>query len=206
LAREDRWIVPSSWEWRGLADLVLFIDYRGKTPQKVGHGIRLITAKNVKKGFISLSPEEFLTEPHYRAWMIRGLPKGGDVLFTTEAPMGNAAVVRLPDRFALAQRVICFRPYGALNPDFLVLQLLAEPFQAILHKTATGLTAKGIKAAKLKRLPVVVPPLAEQYRIVVRVAELMALCQGLEAQVSSVQAESRQLLEALLQEALGPPA
>ena len=73
--------------------------------------------------------------------------------------MGNAAVVRLTERFALAQRVICFRSYGAVNPDFLVLQLRAEPFRSILDKTATGLTAKGIKAAKLKRLPVVVPPL-----------------------------------------------
>ena len=68
--------------------------------------------------------------------MTRGIPQEGDVLFTTEAPMGNAAVVRLKERFALAQRVINFRPYGALDPDFLVLQLLAEPFQSILDKTA----------------------------------------------------------------------
>ena len=108
--------------------------------------------KNVRKGFISLSPEEFLSESNYREWMTRGIPQEGDVLFTTEAPMGNAAVVQLKERFALAQRVINFRPYGTLDSNFLVLQLLAEPFQSILDKTATGLTAKGIKAAKLKRL------------------------------------------------------
>ncbi len=164
-----------------MADLVLFIDYRGQTPRKIQHGVRLITAKNVKKGFINLWPEEFLSESNYREWMTRGFPKAGDVLFTTEAPIGNAAIVRLPERFALAQRVICFRPYGAVNPDFLVLQILAEPFQSILDQTATGLTAKGIKAAKLKCLPVAVPPLAEQHRIVSKVDELMALCDRLEA-------------------------
>jgi len=201
LAAEDRWEVPSSWKWRGLADVVLFIDYRGQTPSKVEQGVRLITAKNVKKDFINLSPEEFLSEASYHTWMTRGLPKEGDVLFTTEAPMGNAAVVRLPERFALAQRVICFRSYGAVNPDFLVLQLLAEPFQAILDKTATGLTAKGIKAAKLKRLPVVVPPLAEQHRIVTKVEEMMALCDQVETQLTTTQTESRHLLEAVLRQA-----
>lgn len=202
LAAEDRWDVPSWWKWRGLADVVLFIDYRGQTPSKVEQGVRLITAKNVKKGFINLSPEEFLSETTYHTWMTRGLPKEGDVLFTTEAPMGNAAVVRLPERFALAQRVICFRSYGAVDPEFLVLQLLAEPFQVILDKTATGLTAKGIKAAKLKRLPVAVPPLAEQRRIVAKVDELMGLCDQLQAQLIATQTVSRRLLEATLSEAL----
>ncbi len=202
LAAEDRWEVPASWDWRCLADLVLFIDYRGQTPNKVEQGVRLITAKNVKKGYVNLSPEEFLTEANYLTWMRRGLPKAGDVLFTTEAPMGNCAVVRLSERFALAQRVICFRPYGLIEPDFLVLQLLSIPFQFILDKTATGLTAKGIKAAKLKRLPVVVPPHAEQQRIVAKVDELMALCDRLEAQLTSTHTDSRRLLEAVLHEAL----
>jgi type I restriction enzyme S subunit len=180
LAAENRWDIPPSWNWCALADLVLFIDYRGKTPAKTENGVRLITAKNVKKGFINFSPEEFLSEPDYHAWMTRGLPKEGDILFTTEAPIGNAAVVRIPERFALAQRVICFCPYGAVNPDFLTLQLLSEPFQYVLNKTATGLTAKGIKAAKLARFPIALPPLAEQYRIVSRVQELMALCDRFE--------------------------
>lgn len=202
LAAEDRWGVPSTWEWRALADLVLFIDYRGKTPTKEEQGVRLITAKNVRKGFIDPRPEEFISQRDYHIWMTRGLPVEGDVLFTTEAPMGNAAVVRLTERFALAQRVICFRNYGAVTPDFLVLQLLANPFQSILDKTATGLTAKGIKAAKLKRLPIAVPPLAEQHRIVAKVDELMAQCDQLEAQLATNEADSRRLLEAVLHEAL----
>lgn len=174
------WNIPTSWRWCALADLVLFIDYRGKTPPKTEKGKRLITAKNVKKGFINSSPEEFVSETDYHAWMTRGFPKEGDILFTTEAPLGNAAVVKLSERFALAQRVICLRPYGAVNPDFFTLQILALPFQSILNDTATGLTAKGIKSAKLRHLPVAVPSLAEQRRIVARVNKMMALCDRLE--------------------------
>jgi type I restriction enzyme S subunit len=83
-----------------------------------------------------------------------------------------------------------------------VLQILSQPFQTILDKTATGLTAKGIKAAKLKRLPIAVPPLAEQHRIVAKVDELMALCDRLEAQLATIQTQSRRLLESTLHQAL----
>jgi type I restriction enzyme S subunit len=204
LAAECLWDVPPNWDWRGLADLALFIDYRGKTPTKTDSGIRLITAKNVRRGFINLEPEEFITEATYNAWMTRGLPRNGDILFTTEAPMGNAAVVRRDEKFGLAQRVINFRLYSDLDSDFMVLQLLSRSFQMILDKTATGLTAKGIKAAKLRRLPLAVPPLAEQHRIVAKVNELLALCDRLEAQLTTTQTESQRLLEAVLHEALSP--
>ena len=150
-----------------------------------------------------MAPEEFISEEEYSSWMTRGLPTIGDVLFTTEAPMGNAAVVRIADRFALAQRVIAFRLYGSVCPEFFALQIESLPFQRILDASATGLTAKGIKAAKLKRLPVAVPPLPEQRRIVAKVDELMTVCDSLEAAMSSVQSERSRLLQSLVQRALG---
>jgi type I restriction enzyme S subunit len=85
-----------------------------------------------------------------------------------------------------------------------VLQLLAKPFQDLLNKTATGLTARGIKGAKLKRLPLAVPPLAEQRRIVAKVDELMAMCDRLEASLVSGEDHRSRLLNALLAEALAP--
>ncbi len=204
LSADDRWEIPDTWSWRGLADLVLFVDYRGKTPAKLSRGVRLLTAKNVRKGQINLSPKEFLSESQYHAWMTRGFPKAGDVLFTTEAPMGNAAVVDLTERFALAQRVICFQSYGALDPAFLVMQILSDQFQFILDKNGTGVTAKGIKGSKLKRLPIAVPPLAEQRHIVVKVEQLMALVDALETQLAASRSTAASLLSALVVELTSP--
>jgi type I restriction enzyme S subunit len=200
LSADDRWQIADIWSWRALADLVLFVDYRGKTPSKLSNGIRLLTAKNVRKGQINLSPEEFMSKQNYHEWMTRGFPKTGDVLFTTEAPMGNAAVVELTERFALAQRVICFQSYGALDPSFLVMQILSDQFQFILDKNGTGVTAKGIKASKLKQLPIAVPPLAEQRRIVAKVDQLMALVDQLETQLTASRATAANLLEAVVAE------
>lgn len=200
LSADDRWNIPATWKWSGLADLVLFIDYRGRTPKKVNSGVRLLTAKNVRRGEVTLHPEEFITQTEYDEWMTRGFPRSGDVLFTTEAPMGFAAVVRLAERFALAQRVICFQSYGAIDGDFLVLQILSDQFQRILEKNGTGVTAKGIKASKLKQLPIAVPPLAEQRRIVAKVNDLMALVDRLEVDLAAASTTGEKLMDAVVHE------
>ena len=118
--------------------------------------------------------------------------------------MGNGALVDLTERVALAQRVICFQSYDAIDPAFLVLQILSDQFQFILDKNGTGVTAKGIKASKLKQLPIAVPPIAEQRRIVAKVDELMALVDALETQLATARTTATALLAAAVAELTGP--
>jgi len=189
---------PKNWSWIRLGNLAKFIDYRGKTPKKTDSGIRLITAKNIKKGFIDLNPEEFIAGQDYQSWMTRGFPKNGDILFTTEAPLGNAAIIDLNDKFALAQRSICFQWHIPEISPFMLIQILAKPFQSQLNDKSTGMTATGIKAAKLKEIPVILPPILEQKKVVARVKELMSLCDQLEQQSLTSLDAHHQLVETLL--------
>ncbi len=64
--------IPDSWKWVRLGDVYDFIDYRGKTPHKISSGIRLITAKNVRNGYIKLEPEEFISKQEYIKRSTRG--------------------------------------------------------------------------------------------------------------------------------------
>ncbi|MGE6572448.1 hypothetical protein [Psychrobacter namhaensis] len=134
---------PNGWEWIRLGNLAKFIYYRGKTPKKIESGVRLITAKNIRNGYIDLQPNEFISEAEYDSWMTRGFPNQGDTLFTPEAPLGNAANVNIKEKFALAQHVICFQWHSSEISDFMLLQLIDN---------ATGMTATGIKASKLQSL------------------------------------------------------
>ena len=171
---------PFGWKYCRLGNLARFIDYRGRTPEKVDSGIPLITAKNVRFGFINREPYEYITEDEYENWMTRGYPKLGDLLFTTEAPLGNIAVIDIQERFALAQRVICLQLHKPDIGSFLKWLIMSVSFQSQLLNNATGMTAKGIKSARLKEIPIPLPPLAEQHRIVAKIDQLMARCDDLE--------------------------
>lgn len=189
---------PENWSWIKLGNLAKFIDYRGKTPHKKENGVRLITAKNIRKGYIDLNPEEFIAEEDYTSWMTRGFPKCGDILFTTEAPLGNAAIIDLDGKFALAQRSICFQWHIPEISPFMLIQIMAIPFQSQLNDKSTGMTATGIKASKLKEIPVILPPYQEQTRIVSRVQDLMSLCDQLEQHSLTSLDAHQQLVETLL--------
>lgn len=154
-------------EWKTLLEACDYVDYRGKTPPKTTSGIFLVTAKNIRMGYIDYeASQEFIDEDDYSVVMRRGIPKLGDVLITTEAPCGFVAQV---DRgnIALAQRVIKYRSKDSrLSNSFLKHYLLSGHFQKKLHSAATGSTVKGIKGSKLHQLTIPIPSEAEQDRIV----------------------------------------
>ncbi len=160
------WIgeIPEHWDVAGLTrHIACIVDYRGRTPEKVESGAFLITAKNIKNGRIDYEiSKEYVKEDDFEEIMSRGKLRLGDVLFTTEAPLGEAALVD-DDSCAAAQRVIKFEcDPSKLSGRFLVYWIMSNGFQENLATFATGSTAKGIKASKLNQLTCVIPPMDEQ--------------------------------------------
>ena len=158
--------VPEGWSWARLNQIFNFIDYRGSTPTKISSGVPLITAKNVKSGYIDYTVDDYISEDEYADRQQRGISCYGDILFTTEAPLGNAAIADL-DKFSAGQRLITFQHYGnqKLNNTNFLYFLLSDFFQNQLNANKTGSTVAGIKAAILKGLFLPVPPIEEQQRI-----------------------------------------
>ena len=131
--------------------LETLIDYRGKTPPKSGAGVKLITAKVIKDGRIDRSRLEYISEATYEAWMHRGLPRKGDILVTTEAPLGEVAQLRADERVALAQRVILLRPHvEKVDPQFLFHFLRSSQALARLRQRSSGTTVMGIRQPELR--------------------------------------------------------
>ena len=135
-----------------------FIDYRGKTPTKANSGVPLITAKIIKNGRIQ-PPNEFIARENYDSWMRRGLPQLGDVLFTTEAPLGEVAQVDDPD-IALAQRVLLMRgKSNILDNTYLFGTLQSSFVRDQIERRSTGSTVKGIRQKELRKVVIPIPPL-----------------------------------------------
>jgi len=140
------------------------IDYRGKTPDKTTFGIPLVTAKVVKGGRIE-PPDEFIAAADYDAWMRRGIPNAGDVVVTTEAPLGEVAQLGI-GRVALAQRLIALRgKAGLLDNGFLKFLMQSDSVQMQLRARASGTTVVGIRQSELRKVLLALPPLPEQRAI-----------------------------------------
>ena len=144
--------------------MTAIIDYRGRTPRKVSSGIPLITAKIVKGGRI-MTPTEFIAAEDYDPWMRRGIPQSGDVVVTTEAPLGEVAQLN-HQRVALAQRLILLRGKSrVLDNRFLKYLMQSEGVQDQLYGLATGTTVTGIKQGELRQIELALPPIFEQEAI-----------------------------------------
>ena len=154
------------WEQRKLIEVCDYVDYRGKTPAKTENGIFLVTAKNVKDGFIDYeTSKEYISENAYEEVMRRGKPEIGDVLITTEAPCGNVAQVNRAD-IALAQRIIKYRGHiGVVDNTYLKYYLLSPEFQKILNAKSSGGTVQGIKGSILHQQKIIYPSYEEQKKI-----------------------------------------
>ena len=159
--------VPEVWACSKLHQIYNLIDYRGATPTKITNGIPLVTAKNVKSGYIDYTIDDYISEEEFKERQQRGISKKGDILFTTEAPLGNAALADM-EKFSAGQRLITFQQYGSKDEliNYVMLMfILSDFFQQQLYVNKTGSTVAGIKAAILKTLWIPVPPYNEQLRI-----------------------------------------
>lgn len=155
----------SEWKEYILEDVIeKFIDYRGKTPKKTSFGIPLMTAKIIKGGRL-LEPTEYIAKEDYLDWMTRGFPEINDILLTTEAPLGEVALVK-DKNVALGQRIITLQTKKDLcDSIFLKYYLQSFEGQATLQSRASGSTVEGIKSAELKKIEISLPPLNEQKAI-----------------------------------------
>ena len=146
--------------------LEALIDYRGKTPKKSDSGIPTLSAKSVRNGYIDYSECYFISKDEYRRFMVRGIPKEGDILLTTEAPMGMVARLDRDD-VAIAQRLITLRgKKGVLENDYLLYYLQSPIGQHKLSERETGSTVTGIKQAEFRKIGIDIPTVDVQKKIV----------------------------------------
>lgn len=141
------------------------IDYRGRTPQKSPIGIPTLSAKSVKNGQIDYSECYYISPEEYKKFMTRGFPQKGDILLTTEAPLGMVAKLDRAD-VAVAQRLLTLRgKKGVLDNDFLMYYLQSSEGQGLLKAKETGTTVTGIKQAEFRKIVIKVPDFQTQKQI-----------------------------------------
>jgi len=154
--------IPVEWGVSTMQEVLhTVIDYRGKSPPKSEQGVPLITAKNIRQGYIDVAPREYICEEQYDSWMVRGTPVEGDIFITTEAPLGNVA--RVPGyKFAIGQRVLALSPGDTITTDYLLYTMQSRYFREQLALQSTGSTVAGIKQSTFRKISIPIPPKEDQ--------------------------------------------
>lgn len=145
--------------------LEVIIDYRGKTPKKSEKGIPTLSAKSVKNNNIDYDSCYYISSDEYKRFMVRGLPQIGDVLLTTEAPLGMVAQLDRND-VGIAQRLLTLRgKQGILDNEYLLYYLQSPIGQALLRARETGTTVTGIKQSEFRKIQIDIPDIENQRKI-----------------------------------------
>ena len=201
--------IPAGWEVKRLSQaMAALMDFRGRTPLKLGLDwggeIPAISAVNVREGYLDLSRGvNFGSQALHNRWMSQGPTRRGDVLFTTEAPLGNVALVPDDMQYILSQRVILFRPYSEqLIPEYLQRFLICSAFRQGVELQATGSTAEGIKRRYLVAMSLCVPPVKEQRAIAAFLDRETARIDALVAKVRDAIERLKELRTALISAAV----
>jgi type I restriction enzyme S subunit len=200
--------LPHGWSWATLQQCSsMVIDCKNKTAPYSPTGIKLVRTTNVRDGALNSNDQRFVSEATYEAWSLRAKPEPGDILITREAPMGEACIIPEGEQICLGQRMMLARLVpDTIDPRFMLYSLRDPDLMERVQDKPLGMTVQHLRVGGVETLLVPLPPLAEQHRIVAKVDALMALCDRLEAALTTADTTRARLLEALLHEALEPAA
>lgn len=202
--------LPVGWLWTNINAIALSMRYGTSTKcEYAALGVPVLRIPNVSGGVISLDDIKFgrLTEGEIRDLALRV----GDLLMIRSNGsldiVGRSAVVTAEaDGMAFAGYLVRLRlSLANIEPEYIWLVLNSTDVRDQIERpirSAVGL--KNVNLTEFGALTLPLPPLAEQRRIVAKVAELTTLCDELETSLSGTVATRRRLLHALLAEALAP--
>ena len=161
----------SNWRAYPLGEITeLVIDYRGKTPKKLGgdwseSGYRALSAKNIKTGHI-VQPDtiRFVSEEMYHKWMKDEIQRG-DIIITSEAPFGQILYWDSEEKIVLSQRLFGVRVKEEHDSKFVYYYMTTSDFQGEMDGRATGTTVVGLRQPELMKCVVRCPDLDTQKKI-----------------------------------------
>jgi len=164
---EKPFVIPASWEWVRLGDIMQLISGRDLTPEEYTDkmcGIPyLIGASNVEDGIITV--ERWTEQP-------KVISLEHDLLLSCKGTIGKTAIQKLPQAH-IARQFMSLRPYFGI--DIFYFKIFIDNYVPILISQAKSMIP-GISREDVLPIMCPLPPLAEQHRIVERIEELMELC------------------------------
>ncbi len=160
--------VPAHWKQIRIKHILnAMIDAEHKTAEYSDDGEYLVCrTTNVRNGLLSLEGAKYADRNTYIDWTRRGVPEPLDILFTREAPAGEACLVPENLEICLGQRMVLFKlDKTRIDPAFTVHSIYAGLASDFVKQLSQGSTVSHFNMADIGNIPLFEPPLPEQKEI-----------------------------------------
>lgn len=137
---------PMGWKKKPINNVCTdIVDCVNRTASVVDYETeyKMIRTTNVKNYTVDISTTRYVTKDTYEKWIRRLTPQKGDIIFTREAPVGEAGILETNDYVFLGQRTMEYRVNRLLaNPYYLLYELMGSNVKRQIQKLSTGSTVK----------------------------------------------------------------
>ena len=202
--REVNGFVSNKWDQVVAADVCLKItDGEHQTPKRQVQGRMLLSAKNIRDGFIDYEDHDLISEEDFNKCLKRCYAEINDVLIVSVgATIGRAAIKKDDIEFALVRSVGLFKidPEKIIG-DYLLYSLQSQKVQNFISESSRGNAQSTLYIKAMSAIPIALPPLAEQKEIVRRVEEMIAFSKGIEQKVKVILDRVNNLSQSILAKA-----
>jgi type I restriction enzyme S subunit len=166
-----------------IGDIGEVFDGPHATPRTVDAGPIFLGISALQDGDINLGETRHVTPEDFRKWTRRVRPQPGDVVFSYETRLGQAAIIPEGLECCLGRRMGLVRvDRRRVVPRFFVYQYVSAPFREFLSsRTVRGATVDRIALREFPFFPIMLPPPDEQVRVVSLLDALRAETQRLES-------------------------
>lgn len=161
-------LVPEKWLVLPIKYLLdSIIDTEHKTCPFYDDGEFLVArTTNIKDGKLSLDGAKYTDADGYREWTMRAAPKAGDIIFTREAPAGEACIVPDKPTLCVGQRVVLFRTNpDVLDSSYAINSIYGGAARVFIEMHSLGSTVTHFNMSEIAMIPMLLPPLDEQKAI-----------------------------------------
>lgn len=195
--------LPEGWEWCRLNDISSKItDGDHKTPPRIAEGYKLLSAKNIRDGYLDYNNCDYISAIDYEKSRERCLPEKGDLLIVSVGgTIGRSSLIKDCSDFALVRSVAIIKPL-LIEPEYLKLAMDSKLLQSMIHSHKRGGAQPCLYLGEISKFLFPTPPLAEQRNIVNKVSILMEKCRFLFLGLQSAQQTQLHLADALTDAAI----
>lgn len=195
--------LPQGWVWCRLQSISSKItDGDHQTPPRISSGYRLLSAKNIRDGFLDMDNCDYISEADYIKSRERCCPEKGDILIVSVGgTIGRSSLVSNDDQFALVRSVAMIKPL-LFNSAYLKYAMDSPFLQNSIHSNKRGGAQPCLYLSEISKFVFAMPPLEEQKRIVAKVDELMRISDQLKDKLQQSQVTQIQLTDTLIEKSL----